>query len=433
MNGLPAAGPKPAGKGVAAVSLGNALAYYDLIIFSVMAVQISRAIFPQGDELVALMQTFSLVGVAYLARPIGALVLGRLADRSGRRKALMVAFSLSGIAVVGQAMVPTYEAAGIVAPSLMLFFRLMMSFAIGGEFGSATAMLMEAGGRHRRGAYVAVSQAGQDVGRLLAGIVAALLALWLTEAQLIDWGWRIALLLGASIVPFGLYLRSRLVETLPLASDARSGGAAGIRQGGAQISVVVLLLAAMFVGDGIKYLGIYAQTILDLEPRIAFSSTIVLSVVAIGVSLLGGLAADKWGRKPIILLGLALVTVAALPCFLLLNAMPGMLSLVLATGLLAAGLAFSAAPIVTSLAELIPAHRRATSLSLIMAFAIILVSATGDLLITWLLHITGAPLVPAWAMIAAGLVALVASSFVPETRPEPEQEVDLNPAGTVPV
>lgn len=415
MDGAARAAKASGDGGLVGLCLGNALAYYDLLIFSVMAVQISQAIFPEGDPFVGLMQTLCLVGVSYVVRPAGAILLGRYADRAGRRRALLVAFALSGIAVIGQALVPSYATAGIVAPVLMLVCRVMIGIAMGGEFGATTAMLIECAGAHRRGAFVALQLAGQDIGRLAAGLVALLLAAALSPAQLVDWGWRAALLVGGSIVPYGLYLRARLAETLAPAAAAgpapRDAAAAPARA-----AAILLFLAALFVADGIKYLAIYAQTVLGLAPKIAFGSTVALSLTAICFSLLGGRVSDGVGRRPVILAGIAFSTLAILPCFLVLNALPGLTSLVVASGVLAAGLAFSSAPLIAALAELVPPRRRALSLSVTAAFGVALINGTADLAITWLLRVTGAPLAPAWAMTAAGLVALAAAWVLPRAR-----------------
>lgn len=399
-----------------------------------MAVQISQVIFPTGDKTIALMQTLGLMGVAYIARPIGAFVLGRMADRSGRRPAMLLSFALAGTAVLGQALVPSHAAIGIAAPLLMLAFRLLLGFALGGEFGSSMAMLVEAAPPHRRGAFVALQLSAQDLGILLAGVVATLLAISLSASQLVDYGWRAALLLGTVIVPVGLLLRKRLPETLFVSAAAEGNGRAPhARTVSPQLTLtIVLLLAALLVADGIKYLGIYAQTVLSLEPKIAFSATIAISIAAIVFSLLGGRLSDAAGRRPILIAGLAATAICILPCFWLLNLVPGLSTLILVSGLLASALAFASPAITITLAEMMPRHSRATGLGLVAAIAVALINGTGDLFFTWIIHVTADPLAPAWCMTIAGGLALALALRLPETRPKPSDQQEVSRGDTAP-
>ena len=203
---------------VIGVSLGNALAFYDFLIFGIFAVQISKVIYPPTTGITQLLLALGTFGIGFLTRPLGAIIIGRIGDRVGRKPAMVLSFSLAGIAVIGQALVPPFAMIGLAAPIAMLLFRLLLGFAIGGEVGPSTSYLVEAAPEKRRGLFVSLQYATQDSAALLAGIVGFLLSRGLSEEALNAWGWRVAMLVGASIVPFGLYLRSRLEETLEVAS-----------------------------------------------------------------------------------------------------------------------------------------------------------------------------------------------------------------------
>src|SRR6185437_11277195 len=142
----------------------------------------------------------------------------RMGDRVGRKPAMLASFVLMGVAIVGLALTPSYARIGPVAPVLVVLFRLLQGFALGGEVGPTTAYMAEAAPPHRRGLYLSMQYATQDCAVLAAGLVGVTLAALLSDAQLGLWGWRVALLIGASIVPFGLMLRRSLPETLHAAT-----------------------------------------------------------------------------------------------------------------------------------------------------------------------------------------------------------------------
>src|SRR5438309_1820090 len=145
-----------------------------------------------------------------------------MADRRGRKPAMILSFSIMGFAMTGLALTPSYAAAGMLAPLMALFFRLLQGFALGGEVGPNIAYLLEAAPLNRRGFYISLNFASADLAVLVAGLVGFGLSSALPAVSLETWGWRIAFLLGAAIVPLGLRLRGTLVETLAEpAADAR--------------------------------------------------------------------------------------------------------------------------------------------------------------------------------------------------------------------
>src|SRR6185437_14735641 len=177
---------------VAAVSIGNALGFYDFLIYVYFAVYIARSFFPGSDPTASLLAAYAASFIGFIARPVGAMVIGPLGDRIGRKA----------------------------APLLVIFFRIVQGFALGGEVGPTTAYLIEAAPPMRRGLFASGQYATQDLGVLVAGLISTALAYNLAPQQLQDWGWRVAMLAGASIVPFGLWLRSSLPETLHAVDDA---------------------------------------------------------------------------------------------------------------------------------------------------------------------------------------------------------------------
>src|SRR6185295_6261219 len=189
---------------VLAVVAGNAIEFYDFVTYAFFAAQIGRTFFPSDTPGTSLLASLATFGAGFLTRPLGALVIGRYADRAGRKPAMLLSFWLMGIAVVGLPLVPSYASIGLAAPVLVIGFRLLQGFALGGEVGPNTAYLMEAAPTRHRGFYISMQATSADVAVMVAGLVGVLLANLLAPAQLDAWGWRLALLPGAIIVPFGL-------------------------------------------------------------------------------------------------------------------------------------------------------------------------------------------------------------------------------------
>ncbi|TMQ47416.1 MAG: MFS transporter, partial [Candidatus Eisenbacteria bacterium] len=205
---------------VLAVFVGNGLEFYDFLTFSYFAVYISRTFYPSGNPSAALLATLATFGAGFLTRPVGAIIIGGMGDRVGRKPAMVFSFTLMGAAIVGLALTPSYSKIGAAAPVIVLMFRLLQGFALGGEVGPTTAFMAEAAPPHRRGLYLSMQYATQDFAVLTAGVIGTSLAALLSERQLQVWGWRAAMLVGASIVPFGIFLRRTLPETLERADHA---------------------------------------------------------------------------------------------------------------------------------------------------------------------------------------------------------------------
>jgi MHS family citrate/tricarballylate:H+ symporter-like MFS transporter len=156
---------------VAAVVIGNALEFYDFLTYAFFAVYIGRAFFPSDVPTASLLASLATFGAGFVTRPVGSLVIGRMGDRAGRRPAMVLSFSLMGLAIVGLALTPPQASIGVAAPILVIFFRMLQGFALGGEVGPTTAFLLEAAPPERRGFYAAFQSWTQDLSVLCAGLV----------------------------------------------------------------------------------------------------------------------------------------------------------------------------------------------------------------------------------------------------------------------
>src|SRR5579859_6121341 len=163
--------PYPPLKQVLAVVAGNGLEYYDFVTYAFFASQIGRAFFPSDTPGTSLLASLATFGAGFLTRPLGALVIGRLGDRLGRKPAMLLSFSLIGVGVIGLPLVPSYASIGVLAPLLAIGFRLLQGFALGGEVGPSTAFLMEAAPPMRRGLYVTLHATSADFAVCIAGLI----------------------------------------------------------------------------------------------------------------------------------------------------------------------------------------------------------------------------------------------------------------------
>jgi len=198
---------------IAAATIGNALEFYDFLTYAFFSIQIGHAFFPAQSTYGSLMLSLATFAAGFITRPIGAVVIGNYSDRAGRRPAMMLCFILIGFAIVGMALIPTYARIGIAAPILAVIARMVQGFSLGGEIGSNTAFLLEAAPLERRGLIVSWQGASQNLALLAGGLVGVLLTAVLPPAALEAYGWRIAFLIGAVAVPFGLWMRTALPET----------------------------------------------------------------------------------------------------------------------------------------------------------------------------------------------------------------------------
>ena len=193
-------------------SIGNALEWYDFLVYGFFASVIGKLFFPADDEWVSLLFAVGSFGVSFITRPVGAIVLGMYADRKGRKAALTLSILLMIVGTLAIAVMPSYQQIGIVAPITILLARLVQGFAVGGEFGSATAFMVEHSTRGR-GYYASWQFASQGIATILAAGLGALLTASLTPSDLEGWGWRLPFVFGLLVGPVGFYIRRHLDET----------------------------------------------------------------------------------------------------------------------------------------------------------------------------------------------------------------------------
>jgi MFS family permease len=401
---------------IIAVALGNALQFYDFVTYAFFAAQIGRAFFPSDTPGTSLLASLATFGAGFLTRPLGAFVLGRLGDRLGRKPALIASFTLIGIGVTGLPLIPSYASIGIAAPILAICFRLIQGFALGGEVGPSTAFLMEAAPPLRRGFYISLQATSADIAVMIAGIVGVGLASVLDSAALDSWGWRVALLAGAVIIPFGLLLRRTLGETLQ--PDHDSHDVPSIRSYGRVAAAGMALIAAGTTTNYLlNYMTTYANSTLGMASRTAFGAAAVIGLSGVVCDPLGGWLSDKVGRKPVMIVPWLCLALAVFPCFMLLERERTSSALYISCAVLACASTLSSSVSLITVNESLPHRVRSGAFGIIYALSISIFGGSAQFIVAWLTRLTGNPLAPAYYMIGGVIVGLIAQSLMPESAP----------------
>lgn len=417
-----AASASPRHRVVAATVAGNALEFYDFVTYAFFAVYIGRTFFPADTPLASLLMSVAVFGVGFVSRPLGGVLIGRFADRAGRKPAMLLTIGLITVGTMGLALTPSYAQIGLAAPVIVVLCRLVQGLALGGEVGPSTAYLIEMAPPHRRGVYAGWQLASQGLATLVAGGAGMAVTTLLTPAQVQAWGWRLPFAFGLLLLPVAVYLRRHMTETM---HAGPAGAPAGWPLVWAQRRLIGVALLVVMGGTVANYVGTfmttYAITTLKFAPGVAMGATVVMGAVTLVGALLGGWASDRWGRRSVMLWPRLATALVAVPAFGLLVAHPTQGMLLAATGVVALLSAISASASIIAIPELLPKAVRATGLSIAYAIGVTVFGGTTQFIVTALIAGTGHPAAPAWYVAATSAIAAVAVLALPETRGRPLQ------------
>lgn len=397
-------------RAVVATSIGNALEWFDLVVYGFFAVVIAKLFFPAGNDTVSLLLTLGTFGVSFFMRPLGAIVIGAYADRAGRKAALTLSILLMMLGTAIIVVLPTYETIGIAAPLILVFARLMQGFSAGGEFGSATAFLAEHV-PNRRGFFASWQVASQGLTTVLAAIFGTVLTGSLTPAQLMSWGWRVPFVFGLLIGPIAYYIRSNVDETPEfLAAETTQSPLRDTFAGHKTrlliaIGIVVLGTVATYL---VLFMPTYGVKQLGLPPSIAFSAVVLTGLIQMVGSPFVGHWSDKVGRTGLMLTSAAVMLVLIYPAFSWLVARPSagtLIAVQVATGVVVTGY-FAALP--GLLSEIFPVATRTTGMSLAYNIAVTVFGGFGPFIIAWLIRETGEKVAPSFYLMFAALLSFIA-------------------------
>jgi len=405
--------PDPGGRwrAVAAASIGNAFEWFDFIIYGFFAAMIARLFFPAGNETASLLLAFASFGVTtFVMRPFGAVVLGNVADRHGRKAALTLSISVMMAGTAITAFAPTYASIGIFGPIMIVVARMMQGFSAGGEFGSATVFLAEQNPK-RRGLYASWQLAGQGLSTVLATGFGAALNGALTAEQMRMWGWRIPFLFGLLIGPIGYYIRRHIDETLEFRSVQTASAPLWETFSWDKtrllvaIGTIVLVTVAAYTA---VYMPTYAIRELGLPPVGGFLATMLAGAIQVVMIPLVGALSDRLGRLPIATVATIAILITAYPLFARLVAAPTIESLLLVQAILGVFVAAYAGAIPALISELFPIRVRATAVSTSYSVAVAIFGGFAPFLLAWLIEVPGSHLAPSYYLMFAAAVSLLA-------------------------
>lgn len=404
-------------RSIAACNIGVALEGFDFIAYSAFSVLFAKLYFPTESALASTMLTFGGFATAYLARPLGGLFWGIVADRRGRRTALAWTAILMALGTGLIALAPPYSAIGVTAPALILLARLIQGFAVSGEFASATAMLVEIAPPGRRALYASTQMATQVLTAGLAAAIVLALFAWLPPAAVESWGWRLVFGLGTLIGPLGLWMRARMAESPEFERllESREIARAPLREAIARFPSELLGMAGLIVISSaalytiIIFLPLYAVRELGLAQAEAQLSTIVATSIEALVILAAGRLADRIGVLQLLAPACLLYTIAVYPLFVHLVSAPSFTTLVVVQTAAAMLLGMISGPLPLALSTLLPPSVRSTGVGLVYNLVGAVFGGLGPLIVTALVAATGDKAAPAWWAAGTGAIGAIAA------------------------
>jgi MHS family proline/betaine transporter-like MFS transporter len=430
-------------RAVKAAALGNAMEWFDFGIYSYLAVTIGHVFFPSGSGTAQLLSSFATFAVAFLVRPIGGAFFGPLGDRIGRKRVLALTMIMMAVGTFAIGLIPGYAAIGVWSPVLLVLLRMVQGFSTGGEYGGASTFIAEYAPDKRRGFYASFLESGTLIGYIGAAGLVTLLSAWLGDATMVDWGWRIPFLVAGPLGLIGLYLRLRLDETpaflrLSNAEAVPAGGPAEppaaqtvetsaknefreiFAEQWPRLVLCVALVAGYNVNDYLvlSYLPTYLTDQLHYQDTHGLLVLLATMVFLLLINNQVGRLSDRFGRKPVLMIGMLGFLLLSVPAFLLVKQGSVM---AVAGGMLMLGLSLVCflSTMSAALPALFPTQVRYGSLSIAYNVSTSLFGGTTPLVITGLISLTGNDLMPAYYSSSAALVGAIAVLFMKETAQQP--------------
>ncbi|SAK55142.1 major facilitator transporter [Caballeronia hypogeia] len=396
---------------IVASSIGNALEWFDIVVYGYFAVSISKAFFPAGNAGTSILLAYGTFGISYIARPVGALWLGAIADRVGRKHSMLLSIGMMMVGTLMIATMPTYAQIGLFAPVGILVARLIQGVSAGGEFGSSTALLVENDPK-RRGFLASFQFASQGFMTVMASLFGLALSLSLSHEQVDAWGWRIPFFFGLLVGPVGLYIRRHVEEgtefkiakreTAPLKEIA-------LHQKGNVALAIGTLIVSTVAAHVILYMPVFAVKQLHLPSSSAFSANLVAGLVLTFGTPFVGILSDKLGRTRLMVIGALAFVLTVVPAFYMLKMFPGVGTLMLVMFWLALvkSVYFGALPAL--MAEAFPPETRATGMALSYNIGTTVFGGFTPFIVSAITIFTASDLAPALYLVPCALLSLAAT------------------------
>ncbi|HEY1997142.1 MFS transporter [Paraburkholderia sp.] len=404
---------------IAAIVIGNGFVAYDFTVYSFSAALIGKLFFPATNSASSLLLSLATFGAGFVMRPLGAILIGHIADSRGRRAGMTVSLALMTIGTWMIACLPGYATIGPAATVLIVLARLIQGLASGGEIGPATASLMESVAYRHRCFMASWRGASQGAAAFAAALIGAGTTALLSPAALHAWGWRVPFVFGGLIGPVGWYLRRRMTEAaMPVAARERLSGRL-FAEHTRPLILGILMMAAPSVSIYVTVFYMPSYLVGTLH-RAAAMSLLIASLsgllIVLVTPLVGRIADRQASRKTTQYVSLSVAIAGAVPAFWALTRGVGdVATLVIIMAYVAFAVNNAGAGSVLIM-EAFPRHRRAAGLSVIYSFGVVIFGGFAPLIVTWLIARTGNSLMPAWYLLAANLLSLAALRLFPERR-----------------
>ncbi len=406
-------------KSVYATGIGNAMEWFDFGLYSYLAIIISQNFFSavENDEL-KLVFTFATFAIAFLMRPIGGIVFGRIGDRLGRKVVLTTTIVMMAGSTLIIGLLPTYDQIGIWAPILLLLARILQGFSTGGEYAGAMVYIAESSPDNKRSALGSGLEIGTLGGYILASLLATTLFVTLSDDQMASWGWRIPFILGAPLGLFGLYLRRHLDESPIFENEINENTEepATFREilRDHKRDIIVCFIAVAFFNITNYMLLSYMPSYLDEVIGMSSSTSTILitgvMVIMIPLAYFFGKLSDKKGNRNIVLFALAGLSLLSILSFFLIGLKP-LFFVGIGIFILGFFLAIFEGTMPSLLPSIFYTDVRYRTLSVTFNVSVSIFGGTTPLVSTWLVHTTQNPLAPAFYLTAVSVIGFVTFFF----------------------
>ena len=304
-------------KTITATALGNVLEWFDFASYGFLAPFIGPLFFPSHDPVASMLATFAVMAIGYMARPAGALVLGWVGDRFGRRKMLIIAIMILGASSCSIGLLPTHASIGRLAPVLLILLRLAQGFSVGGEYTGSMAYSCEVAKSKNRGLLSSFATTGATAGLLLSISVIGFVTLFFGNDALKVWGWRIPFLMGFIIMCFGLVFLTKIPETLDAekTSDMSEKSVISVlRIYWRDLLRVIIIVTGSNIAFYIVFIFCTDMAVQAGNPNIE-KMNIIAMLVLIPSTILGGWLSDRFGRKRVSLICNVVLAIIMAPVF----------------------------------------------------------------------------------------------------------------------
>lgn len=408
-------------RAVFAASSGNVLEWYDFTVYAFLAPIIGKTFFPETDPVASTLSAFAVLAVGYLARPVGSLIFGHIGDRIGRKPALIASVIITGAGSASIGLLPTYAAIGVAAPILLVLIRIAQGIAVAGEYTSSGILMVESvkpGLHHRAGAVITFAMM---IGCMIGSGVPAAVGAILTDEQMASWGWRIPFILGVLVAITSLVLRIGMEETAPKGEEAAKDSPliVAVKNHWRQMVDMILLLAPTAILYWIIF--VYAASYLTSQMHISTAtalnfSTINILIVALCIPPIGWLA-DKVGVRVLFFISAVFTLAGALPFWWMMHQPDTTLIFIgqMMLGIInATGWALS----VSTVAMMMPKAVRCSGVSIGYNLSIAVFGGATPFVATYLVSRTGDDYAPAYYLLIAAALSLIAVRRLPRRADE---------------